>query len=180
MLSMKINKAMATMVEAMLPRFSDVNIGLMITLDLRDDDYGDIANINKSACTHFHIIFHRPSNYTKVLANYKFNNGLGDKDPQRNKIYFKKYSDHDSCWRSDGFTFLTRHWGNVEKFFGKHPKKLSNFYLFSNFYTPKYIEFETFEAVKEEDDYNTITGYNIKVKRTIPLNEIHNYLPKGS
>ena len=127
MLSTKFSQVIPAIVEAMLPRFSSDKIILSFTLDLRDEDF----ETNKSAATIMRFLFHRPSNFTKVLVHYEFNNfnkreGRLSRDP----VYYKKYSDHDSCWSSDGLTILITHWQKVEEFFNKHPSTINSFYSF--------------------------------------------------
>lgn len=175
MLNIGLARAIPNIVETMLPRFSDPNLGLSITLDLRDNDY-DYAP-EKSSATIIRFIFQRPSNYTKVLVSYGFNNFPDiNNNPKRKVIYFEKHSDHDSCWKSDGLNILNTHWNNVKKYFGKHPNEISSFYSFSIFDKIKYVEFETFEAVEQNNGF--IKGYNIKIKREVPLNEVHKYLER--
>lgn len=178
MLNINFTQAIPSIVEAMLPRFSSEKIGLSVTLDLRDDDY----DTDKDAATTCRLLFHRPSNYTKVLVNYTFNEFNNHAtDPRYNIVYFEKHSDHDSCWKSDGLRILDIHWKNVHQHFSKHPSKLSNFYSFSIFDTIGYVEFEKFEPVKETggafDGY--VKGYNIKIKRKIPISEIGNFIKEG-
>lgn len=185
MLYMQIEQAITAMVESFLPRFSSEKIGLLVTLDLRDNDYGYAKDGNtrvreeKSACTTISFIFYRPSNYTKVLVHYEFNNGLQpyETDPKCNEVFFEQHSDHDSCWRSDGMRILSKHWRNVERYFGMSPNDVSQFYSFSSFAEPQFIEFEKFEAVRGKK-YNHTIGYNVKSKRRIPMNEISNYMDK--
>jgi len=153
MLNMKIENAIINIVESMLPRFTHPNYGLVISLDLSDSE-----NHNASTRSTIQFIFHRPDNYTKVLVNYSFNNGLITLF-KNSEYYFEKYSDHDSCWRSDGLKVLSEHWHNVHKHFNKHPSDLSSYYTFNIFQRIKYLKFKKFEAVKEKNGF--IRGYNI-------------------
>lgn len=186
MLEMKIEDAIIAIVEKMLPRWSDKNIGLLITLDLRDNDYGYGEDGNtqvreaKDACTTVRFLFHRPHNYTKVLVQYSFNNGFDfDNRPGKNPVDFKKYSDHDSCWQSDGMRIFMEHWRNVGKYFNIHPSDVSSFYLFSLFEPIKYVKFERFEPYFATNGYNEyIDGYTVIVEKEIPMNEISKYMPE--
>jgi len=172
MLSINFGQVIPSVVEAMLPRFSHEKLGLMITLDLRDNCYDEYDTTkDRSAATDMRFIFHRPSNYTKVLINYKFNSFHDTKNnPRFNIVYFEKHSDHDSCWRSDGMRILNIHRNNVEKYMGINYNETSPFYSFSIFEPITYVRFQTIEPVKDEDNY--ITGYNIKVDSL----SINNYL----
>ncbi len=162
MLFMNLKQVIPSIVEAMLPRFSHEELGLAITLDLRDNFYYDDSEKNKSASTDVRFIFHRPSNYTKVLVNYEFNSFHDTKNnPMDNKVYFEKHSDHDSCWRTDGVKILGIHRNNVEKYMGVSYNETNPFYSFSIFEPITYVRFQIREPVKDEDNY--ITGYNIKV-----------------
>ena len=173
MLSIKLSQAIPTIVEAMLPRFSFNKVILAITLDLRDED----LDTNKSAATIMRFLFHRPSNFTKVLVHYEFNNfNKRDGRLSRDPVYYEKYSDHDSCWRSDGLTILSEHWKEVEKFFNKHPSEINSFYSFSIFDPIRYLELNELTLDRQDDGYTR--GYNVSIKREIPLNEIHKYLEK--
>jgi ribosomal protein S15P/S13E len=156
MLSMKIEHALTAIVEAMLPRFSSPDIALRIILDLSDDDY----DTNKHTRSTIIFLIHRPSNYTKVLVQYNFNNGIKRLDTNT-ECYFKKYSDHDSCWKTDGFVVLSEHWHNVERHFEKHPKDIYNFYNFSVFVPIKIVKLKKLEPVKDKKYSSDIIGYNI-------------------
>ena len=167
-MNINFDQAIPSIVEAMLPRFSPKKLGLSITLDLRDDNFiqgpeEGLDDMNPFAATIVRFIFHRPSNYTKVLVNYEFNNFHDmENNPMYNTVYFEKHSDHDSCWRSDGLRILRSHRDNVEDYLNINYNKVSTFYNFSMFDPIKYIKFETLEPVKS-DKYNNIIGYNIKV-----------------
>ena len=162
--SMELSQVLATMVETMLPRFSNNRIGLYMVLDLREDCYTEDGTNEKSAASIMRFIIHRPSNYTKVLTKYEFNNfheelGNNGKDTH----YYEKQSDHDSCWRSDGFNILFKHRQNVEKFFAEQTSEVNEFYTFSMFDSPGLIMFNKFEPVKQDDGY--VRGYNISFER---------------
>lgn len=178
MLNIGLSQAIPSLVEAILPRFTDAKICLAVTLDLRDNLYSNNGRGEISAATIVRMLFHRPSNYTKVLVDYKFNNFHDVVGGERNKeTYYKKYSDHDSCWRSDGMHVLNEHWINVEDHFKLHPNDsaLSRFYTFSMFDPIKYVEVDL-DPVRQTD--NHVIGYNVTIKRGVNINEIYKYLPK--
>jgi hypothetical protein len=146
-------------VEAMLPRHSPENIALSVTLDLRESD----RLTEKSAATICRFLFHRPTNYTKVLVNYKFNNYDDLLNPQSTIIRYEKHSDHDSCWKSDGLTILSVHWNNIRTYFNKHQNDVDRYYNFSIFDGIKYVKLTTFEPIKQKED-NWIRSYDVKYK----------------
>ncbi len=91
---MELAEVIATLVEAMLPRFSGKGKFLYLDLVVRISE-----NLNSDGVAkHIHLLFHRPSNYTKVM--WQVSN-----DPRLRMESFKDWkvlSDHDSCWKSDG------------------------------------------------------------------------------
>lgn len=94
-MKIKIQDAICTLVEAVLPRGSVGQI-LHVRTDyeyrLETAAISDGKNIR--GC--FHFLFHRPNNYTKVLFCHDNSRVL-----QRGMKFVHK-SDHDSCWRTDG------------------------------------------------------------------------------
>ena len=95
----------ATLVDCLLPRFGSQNgpkfhikgkpsKALYVSLDLRLSDYSGDEEQCESRIVH--LIFERPSNYTKVWA--AVDRGIQISQPG----VFTMRSDHDSCWRSDG------------------------------------------------------------------------------
>lgn len=90
---MDIHEVICTIVESMLPRFSDDKTVLVMSFDLRVRIKNDYDNPEVRRVVH--LMFHRPGNYTKVLRNVV--RGMGS-------IYYDYTSwqllaDHDSCWR---------------------------------------------------------------------------------
>lgn len=163
-------------IEQFMPRFTDHNVVLYITIDAR---YNNSKN-GKEKTIMRHILIHRPSNYTKVLVSENTDfTGLRGFRYCKEEEYFVKYSDHDSCWRSDGFRFLAEDYFDAAKDVGeKIPKDIHSFISLGIFGGMKFYEVEKFEAVKEEDrTYSNHTkGYNVKLKREIPMKEISNYM----
>ena len=96
MLKMRIENVVAAFVEAMLPRFSDQNKVLTMSLGLsvRRKGVYDKHGVSRTV----HLMFHRPHNYTKALWNVS-----EDWDSYRHYLMWHLKSDHDSCWISDGF-----------------------------------------------------------------------------
>ena len=151
----ELESAITHVVEAMLPRHSAVDVGLRIVLDLRE------SMKDKKTSSFCRFIFHRPSNYTKVLVNYQFNNFFAEKhNPKNEAVYFNKASDHDSCWRTDGFHVLMEHWKNIENHYNTHPSKVQRHNSFSIFEPISLVRFSKFEPVKQDGGH--IIGYNIQ------------------
>lgn len=94
MVAMDTDHAVATIVEAMLPRFSDLHKVLVMTLEIT---VREKKNFNRYQRRLAHLMFHRPGNYTKVLWNVS---------REKSRYFdFKEWrveADHDSCWQSDG------------------------------------------------------------------------------
>ena len=174
---MNFNQMIPSIVENLLPRFSQKDKGLMLSFDLRDNDYGyaedgnTIERKEKSASTVVRLLFQRPNNYTKVMVQYKFNNWQRDiKDPYIEDVEFKHLSDHDSCWR-DGCTRWTYdHWNSLEGYFGCHPRErqLSRFYSF-NMSDPgcgiQLVRFDKLEHVIDTECHNDTIGYSVRLSR---------------
>lgn len=150
---MYIDNALSTIVEAMLPKFSPANIGLLVQLDLRASN----NKMDKTIATLVTFIFQRPSNYTKVLVKRTDFH----EDPwlfKDKEIVMDLASDHDSCWRSDGFLILNKDWDEKVHILG-HPARNKNVYFhnsFSVFEPIKYLKFKKFEVDRDERKVNFI------------------------
>jgi len=158
----------ANIVEAMLPRFSDHQLGLLISLDINffDHGYGEDGNTlerKQLDVRRFpHFLFVRPSNYTQV---YFFEN---DKryslEPCR---IWKQRADHDSCWHSDGFNDITRiYFECAKKFDGRKvsgiPMRPCDINHFHHIDQPKYVRLTTHEQIKDKESPNEKSwDYNI-------------------
>ena len=148
-------QSIPAIVEAMLASLLPMVLGLAITLDLRENNY----NTNISSASIVQFIFKRPSNYTLVLANYRFNNFRDYANPKYTITPFAKQSDHDSCWRSDGLSILGTHRDNMWEYYNQN-RDISKFYTFSIFQPIQYVKFDVFEPIKNDDGY--VIGYNVK------------------
>ena len=91
--------SLATFVGAMLPRFSPKGRALYIHVKCSLDCYPDEKDDDGEHWS-LHLIFERPSNYTKVWVS------LEDQWHIPRPDTFVMRSDHDSCWRTDGFRDL--------------------------------------------------------------------------
>lgn len=155
MLKMDLSNAIPKIVEVMLPRFSPTDLGLYIGLDLRDSYYNNEEADDKHIATMVRFIFHRPSNYTKVLVNYEFNNFSKSFTNSKTITRYEQHSNHDSCWRNDGMVILSTHWQNIKDYFEMHPNKINQFY---SFHTISYIKLLQFDKIQKEE--RTI-GYDV-------------------
>jgi hypothetical protein len=159
-------------IEQFMPRFTDRNVVLYITIDAR---YTNSKDTSREVAIMRHVLIHRPSNYTKVLVSEDTDFlGLRDFKYCKSEEYFEKYSDHDSCWRSDGFRFLSDDYFKAAKEVGEEiPKDMHGFISLGLVGGMKFYELEKFEPVKD-DDYTK--GYVVKLKRRISMKEISSYM----
>ena len=145
--------SIARIVETMLPRFSDRKLGLYfdIQLDLSDYGYGiDGDTLEReplNARSEVHMLFVRPSNYTQVYVLIERTGySIGRLHPLSEKYEWTQTSDHDSCWREDGFNLLTNEYFALTALFKDREKggekiapcDLSHFNNLNN--DPTYVE----------------------------------------
>ena len=178
-LNIDLDTTVAHIVEAMLPRFSDSELGLLFSFDLGmfDYGYGEDGNTKERKELHVrrfpHMLFVRPSNYTKV---YWFESeGMGIRSPLYEKgLPWQRTSDHDSCWRSDGFTNLPDVYFQMHSKFKNRkipPNSLHQFHHLNG--DPKYVRLLTHEQLhKDADQYSKESWiYTINLK-PIGLDEL--------
>lgn len=144
-----------SIVEGMLPRFSDNQLGLYmeLDLDLTDHGYGTDGNtLEREALSvrrHLHFLFNRSNNYTRVFF-------LQPKPGERmvNRTIVNEWTmtcDHDSCWSSDGIRNITDiHFEMYNQFDGRmisgKPLNMSHLYCHNHFWShPCYVKLDTFE-----------------------------------
>jgi hypothetical protein len=177
MIYLPVENTVASIVEGMLPRFSDNNLGLLITVQLDITDYGYGKDGNTLERKQFgirryvHLIFTRPSNYTKVFVWIPEGGKTGlDLFPQYAKdIVWDLVCDHDSCWK-DGFKQSISDCYNkmIEKFKGRkvsgvemNPyRDLSTFHIIER--DPQYIRL-TFEKIDKKADHFSEEGRKYKI-----------------
>jgi hypothetical protein len=170
-------------VESMLPCFHDRNIclGMKVKMEWTDHGYDKDGN-TKIRDTHSFIkevllIFHRPSNYTKVLMRdiSKEQHFWID----RNEMEFEQLSDHDSCWRSDGmrwiFQTFVEAWDYFEQFDieGRDIEPMFHYDIFNG--APAYYHLEKMEA--KDKDSRWISPFIVKIGKKIEMHEISEYMP---
>ena len=154
---------LGNVVEAMLPRFSDPALGLLVSINMSVDDFGYGENGSTqerdplSIWRMIHFLLVRPSNYTKV---YLWEPALGAKGLDLFPIYAKEplvwrmECDHDSCWRDAMGNRLSEvYFECCGKFDGRvrsgkemRPCDLSTFVHFENG-TPQYVRLTVYEQV---------------------------------
>ena len=158
--------SIAHIVEAMLPRFSDRNLGLYINLQIELSDFGYGADGNTrerepmSARSEIHMLFVRPSNYTQVYALVERWNDRKEMKyvlNGNNKYEWTRTSNHDSCWRSDGFRPLNNEYFHLASQFDgreKSGKKIPpcDYSKFNHInYDPEYVEVDIQPANPDAD-----------------------------
>lgn len=163
--SLDAEMTIAAMVEAMLPRFSDEDLGILFGVDVGLDDYGYDESGNKREREPFGVrkypwyLFCRPSNYTKVFFWMPDDDakGLGLNPLYCEELVWREIADHDSCWRDGVGSSLTKlYFGLSELFNGRkiggrdiRPCDLSQ-HFYPNYSTPCYVRFIKKESVHPE------------------------------
>jgi hypothetical protein len=173
----------ADTVEAMLPTFSDPKLVLVMCVDMSWTDYGYGEDGNtkireqRSFKKKLWLIFHRPNNYTKVLGTTQELNHFNlNKEP----INFTQFSDHDSCWRSDGFNWMfktfTEAWDYFDQFGveGREIDPMVHWHVFGG--KPSYWLVENIEPVDKKERWTT--DYVVKFDKKIGIVEAaFKYMP---
>lgn len=181
---LEAESVIAHVVEAMLPRFSDRSLALMIgvEMDIHDNGYGKDGNTRerKEKCIRrrLYFLFVRPSNYTKVFFWEPAKDAIGwDCSPAG--LYgasavqeWQLESDHDSCWRDAVGSKLTdAYFKSSAAFEGRkisgeplRPCDLSQYIMFTD--SPKYMNLEVLEQKDKKAERFTSEGriYNIQMK----------------
>lgn len=176
-------------VEAMLPTFSDPKLVLVMCVDLSwtDHGYDEDGNTKVREERKFSkkqwLIFHRPNNYTKVLGTNEdlthFN--IGFASDLKTPIKFEQFSDHDSCWRSDGFRWMfqtfVEAWDYFDQFDieGRKIDPMVHWSIFGG--KPTYWLIESIKPIEADSDKRWTTDYMIKFDKKISLVEAAKYMP---
>lgn len=169
-------------IDSMFPSWMGHELGLQLSVDAR---YWIPGRHEHEVSIMRHILIHRPMNYTKVLVapTTEFNGFdvigflMG-----RNEEYLEKHSDHDSCWRSDGFNFLTKDYFEVASNFNIAPRDMESYIGFGLCGGPKFVKILNLKPVYQDDRKDYVKGYNVQldpeVNGKIELKDVHKYLPK--
>ena len=154
------NFAIASIVESMLPRFSDSKLGLLIGIDMSISDYGYDVSGNKKVRPEKNIrplmyfLFVRPSNYTKVFFWEPKKNAKGlDCTPFYSSLANEWFleGDHDSCWRDAFDSKMTKiYFESCDKFKDMRPVDLSQFINFTR--DPTYMYLDIYEQKDKGED----------------------------
>ena len=170
---------LSTVVEAMLPRFSDRTLGLLMGIQLDASDYGFSKSGNTrerkelSIRRYVWFLFNRPSNYTKVYLWFSPANAKGlDINPKYNpNVVWKLICDHDSCWKNAiGSALQSMYYPMMELFKGRkisgvemNPyRDVSQFNLFHQ--DPQYVEMLSVDKVNPKADSYTEEGKDTIIK----------------
>jgi hypothetical protein len=133
-------------------------------------------------CIMRHVLIHRPANYTKVLVSPK--TGFTEFETGRflygqSSEYFDKYSDHDSCWRSDGFRFLSDdYFKAAKKLKIPVPNDMESYIGFALLGDPKFVLVDELTKQYQDDRQDYIRGYNVRLKGQIKLRDVHQHIPE--
>jgi len=168
-------------VESMLPRFSDRRIALGMIIDMNWDYFpeeGKGHKKNERFRRQVLLIFHRPSNFTKVL--YKDVTGINTYKYMRSEepIHMEQYSDHDSCWTSDGMRWMFKTFCEAWEYFdqfeieGRDIDPNLHYSIFSGSPAHYYIEMERWD----KDNYSCF-DFNVKIGKKIEMDQISQYMP---
>jgi hypothetical protein len=166
-----IHEAICAIVETMLPRFTKDKL-LFISVRCNYNFYEENLHIGLPTFT-ANFIFHRPSNYTKVLFHVIDETFIRAHDLKNMKLT----SDHDSCWRTDGVESELRkvHWKHCDALKAKIAKKKGKKYAdsFHRLIYTSYPIFSTFEKIElidgtvirsEYDERNFVLNYDNEKK----------------
>ena len=172
-------------VESMLPCFHDRDIclAMKIKMEWTDHGYGPDGN-TKIRDTHSFIkemllVFHRPSNYTLVLAK-----DITDEQHfyiDKKEMEMEQLSHHDSCWRSDGmrwiFQTFVEAWDYFDQFDieGRKIEPMFHYSIFKG--APSYYYIELKQEYREGLD-RFIAPYKVKIGEQVPMSEISKYMQK--
>jgi hypothetical protein len=153
----------ASVIETMLPRFSDERLGVGMSLDMDLSDYGFDHSGSKRERKQLSVrrfpsfLFIRPSNYTQVYYCLPSPDAVGlDLSPlwSRKELVWTLVCDHDSCWRDAVGSELSKiYFAMSKKFDGRkigdkdiRPCDLSQ-NIFPSFSSPAYVRIEKCEFV---------------------------------
>jgi len=171
MITTTVTNIITGFIESIMPTFCDNKLILYFNLDCRFNDERVLRE----------IIIHRPNNYTKVLTR-KIDDTVESIRflHKKNEIYFEKVSDHDSCWKDDGFQFVVQDYFDCAKKQNIAAINMNTRFLFMDFYRPVRFYLATLEPVKEE--YKSmiyVKGYNVQIEKEVKLHDLHKYIPEN-
>jgi len=186
-MEMDLKSTISDIVESMLPRFS-VNLGLHMIIKLNFHDYGE-SKLEKITRKVWHktyaieLIFIRFANSTKVLGrsyDYLDSHKVKTLRNTSDEVILKQYSDHDSCWREDGFSEFSQCFIKaVESYENDMGIKFSNnnvsqFNTFDICGNPTYVEID-YECIDIKNRWTS--DYKVKVNKQLTIQEAATYMP---
>lgn len=181
--SWNIESMLVTIVESMLPQFHDKKIGLIMALSF---DWNSMKSngepVGRFTRKHM-LLFHRPTNYTKVLyrdiTDVDTPLFLFIRDLKPNPLRMKLLSDHDTCWRSDGLRWIFQTFCDAWEYFDDIKvdgrKEDPNIRFMPHAGEPHY------RYVDLRPDYNCkdhVRDVYVNVQGAVPLRDISQYMPK--
>lgn len=187
------DSTISTIVEAMLPRFSDSTLGLLIGVDLSwyDYGYGKDGNTKERDETYLRsnvwFLFVRPSNYTKVYVyEERFTEDGTTGNPKYEELVWEQSCDHDSCWRTDGMRYLNEVYNQAYDFFKERGVELRNVHTHHGIgpmcSEPLYVRLDKREAVHPHADSFSPDSRIFKIK-CVPIDMVelrrYSYIDKG-
>ena len=162
MLTLNTESTIASIVESVLPRFSDHNLGLQIgiRMDVSDYGYGKDGKTKEReelrVCRHVYLLFVRPSNYTKIFVWSPKEDAVGlDVSPDYKEHEWFLECDHDSYWRYSITSAIHKYYyPMLEMFRGriKNSKEMNPYRDLSEYHSfngdgPKLVELTTFNQI---------------------------------
>ena len=169
-------------VETMLPCFTkDVVLTMKVHMSWSDYSSEKAKHFGKS----FLLVFYRPSAYTKVLGiGYHDRGEFSMYRLEGNSLTLKQFSDHDSCWRSDGMNWVFDTFCKAWEFFEKHGidgRKIDPMVHWDNFGgKPTYWLVDSVERTDKDNNNRYMSDYKVKFKKELTMQEAVKYFPKNS
>ena len=174
---------MSTIVESFLPRFSNREVTLVFKIESSMHIYLDEKQYDERE--YFLVLFHRPSNYTKVLVK-KYGTDDDNRMPfsfENSTIIMEKMSDHDSCWRSDGLRWIFKSWMGLRKKceeLGVDPQKIreNENWVFHPYFLGESILYYLVDIKPEDPRDDRNWNYVVHFKGKVLPKDVGEYLSK--
>ena len=152
---------LSAIVEAMLPRFSDRKLGLLLGVDMSYNDYGydttgAIQERDELAFREqVNFLIYRPCNYTQVYLHLKPKTNKYTSPLNKDCKTWVRLADHDSCWREAFGELKNVHYKAWELFKNRtisgkalRPIDLSSFIRIDH--QPQYVRINSIDKVYPE------------------------------
>lgn len=114
-----LESTVQNVVEAMLPRFSHRELGLLLKFDVEAEYVGKIYNNRPQPKVRWKLwfLFNRPNNGTNVFVKQFNEHEINNRKYFEFPITMSLTSTHDSCWRSDGLRDIWNLYSSTAKYF---------------------------------------------------------------